>query len=139
MLYFGNPSSPEVRAAMSGGVIGCIVTPRQGNRIPARAPWIADNGRFSSGGVGDDSPGWPGVPGYLAFLRKHAAWQSDCRFVIAPDQPYDMQATLELAGLWLPYLRRIGYRPAIALQNGAEDAELPWTDFDVACLGGDTS
>lgn len=146
MLYFGNPSSGPVRDAMSAGRIGCIVTPGQGNVIPHGAPWIADNGRFSAQEaddgtplVGDLSPRWPGDLRYTAWLGKYRSRAADCRFVIAPDQPYDMTRTLELAGRWLHDIRRMGYPAALALQNGAESLRIPWADADVICLGGDTT
>lgn len=139
ILYFGNPSSAGVRAAMTAGRIGCITTPRQGNRIPPGAAFIADNGRFSQRGVGDESPGWPGDLRYLAWLAKHRPIAADCRFVVAPDQPFDMARTLELAGRWCHDIRRMGFPAGLALQNGAERMRLPWADFDVACLGGDTA
>ena len=47
--------SPAVRAAMSAGLIGCMTTPNQHNRIPALATWAADNGKFGAHYVGDDA------------------------------------------------------------------------------------
>lgn len=128
-----------MRDAMSAGLIGMITTPRQGNRIPPGAAFIVDNGRYSQQGVGDDSPGWPGDLRYTAWLARLQPRARDCRFVIAPDQPYDMTRTLELAGRWCYEIRRMGYPAALALQNGAERIRLPWADFDVACIGGDVA
>ena len=40
---------------MSAGLIDCIVTPKQGNKIPADAWICADNGVFGKGYPGDDA------------------------------------------------------------------------------------
>ncbi len=39
MLYFANPCTPGVVAAMLDGKIGYIDTPAQGNRRPAGVTW----------------------------------------------------------------------------------------------------
>ena len=146
MEYFGNPSSQAVRDAMTAGRIGMITTPRQGNRIPPHAAFIADNGRFSgqladdgTPLVGDLSPGWVGELRYTAWLAKLRPRWADCRFVVAPDQPFDMARTLDMAGRWLYEIRAMGFPAGLALQNGAESMRIPWADFDVACLAGDTA
>ena len=54
MLYLANPSTSQAREEMSQGVIGCIVTPAQGNRLPGGSLWCADNGC---------GPGKSGQPG----------------------------------------------------------------------------
>ena len=145
MEYFGNPSSQAVRDAMTAGRIGMITTPNQGNRIPPGASFIADNGRFSgqlaedgTPLVGDLSPGWVGDLRYTAWLAKMLPRRADCRFVVAPDQPFDMACTLDMAGRWLYDIRAMGFPAALALQNGAESMRIPWADCDVVCLAGDT-
>jgi hypothetical protein len=129
---------------MTAGRIGMVTSPPQGNRIPPGAVFMADNGRYSEKTddrgrqlVGDDSPGWPGHAKYLTWLRRKVLPRAaDCLFTVAPDQPFDMAATLGLAELWLPYLRRLGLPAALALQNGAENMTIRWADLDVACIGG---
>jgi hypothetical protein len=144
--YFANPSSAAVREAMTAGRIGMITTPKQGNRIPPGAAFIADNGRYSGQEgddgtplVGDLSPGWPGELRYVAWLAKLRPRRGDCRFAVAPDQPFDMARTLDLAGRWLHDIRAMGFPAGLALQNGAESMPIPWADCDVVCLAGDTA
>lgn len=128
MLYFANPSTQAVRDAMSLGELGCIVTPAQGNRIPPGAVVCADNGKFGDG--------WPGRDAYLRWLSGLQPFAAQVLFAVVPDVPGDMGATLTEFASYLPHVRALGFRVALAFQNGAERAELPWQDFEVVFLGG---
>lgn len=130
MLYFANPSTPRVRDAMSSGQLGCIVTPAQGNRIPDRAICAADNGRFGKG--------WPGRDQFLAWLASLQPIASRFAFAVAPDVPFDMTGTLAYSAPYLPVIRSMGFPVALAAQNGLEAMVVPWDDFDVLFIGGDT-
>jgi hypothetical protein len=129
--YLVNPSTPRVREAMRTGLLGCIDTPAQGNRIPHGAVWAADNGIFGRG--------WPGESAWHAWLRDHPADRSRCLFAVAPDVVGDAAATLTRSAPWLPRLRALGYPAALAGQNGLESMTVPWDSFDVLFLGGDTA
>lgn len=129
MRYFANPSTARVREAMSSGWLGCIVTPRQGNRIPDGATWCADNGCFGDGYPGD-------VP-WLSWLTGLPA-HDRCAFAVAPDVVADAAATLDRSEPWLPLIRRMGVPAALVAQNGLEELAVPWQTFDVLFLGGDT-
>jgi hypothetical protein len=111
--------------------LGCITSPKQGNKIPPGATWCADNGKFGKGWVGRDQ--------FLAWLTSLQPLASRCRFAVAPDVPFDMAATLAESASYLQPIRELGYPVALALQNGAENMELPWDDFDCAFIGGDTA
>jgi hypothetical protein len=67
MLYLTNPSGDNARAAMAAGHIGAIMTPRQGNKLPACSVFCIDNGC----GPGKDvaGAGYPGDEAYIALLR----------------------------------------------------------------------
>jgi hypothetical protein len=131
MRYFANPSTPRVREAMTTGLIGTIITPAQGNRLPAGASWCADNGVF--GGK------YPGDGPYLAWLAARAHHAADCAFAVAPDVVGDAAATLARSVPLLAPIRALGYRVALAAQNGLEHLDVPWDAFDVLFLGGDTA
>jgi hypothetical protein len=144
-MWFGNPSSQKAREAMTAGVIGCIVTPKQGNAIPPEAMWCADNG---CGPPADWIPGqdtypgagWPGLGKYDAWLARYARddeLMSRCAFAVAPDVVGDADWTLRRSALWIPRMRRYGYRIALAAQDGAEDMPQFWDlDPDVVFIGG---
>lgn len=129
-LYFGTPSSPAIRQAMNEGRFGCMTSPAQGNQIPEFAAWAGDNGRFGNG--------WPGHIPYLNWLAKLVPVADRCAFVLAPDVPFDMAATLEFSAGYVDTIRGMGFPVALALQNGAENLRLPWDDYDAVFLAGDT-
>lgn len=130
LLYLGNACSDGIRAAMSAGMIGCMITPAEGKMPPPGAQWAADNGKFGKG--------YPGDAGFLRWLDKLRPGPL-CRFVIAPDVPFDAAGTLGLYPHLAPAIRAAGFPVGLAGQNGMESMSVPWDDVDVICLGGDTA
>lgn len=132
MLYLATPSGPDVRAAMTAGLIGCMTTPAQGNRIPPGAVWAADNGKFGKG--------WPGADAWFDWLT----WQVErygadrCLWAVAPDVPFDAVGTLDESLPWLARIRELGVPAAFAAQDGCDLLGLPWDEFDVLFLAGST-
>jgi hypothetical protein len=134
VLYLSTPSSPAVRAAMSAGLIGCMTTPNQHNRIPAGATWAADNGKFGAHYVGDDA--W--LSWLARMVRRYGA--EKCLFAVAPDVPFDAAATLECSRRWLAMIRALGLSAAFYAQDGAEaDGMVEWDTFDVLFIAGSTA
>ena len=108
-----------------------IATPKQGTRLPDGAEWCAVNGCFGKGYPGDDA--------WLAWLDSYTPEErARCSFAVAPDVVGDAAATLERSAPWLPRIRALGYPAAFVAQNGAETVGVPWDDFDVLFIGGDT-
>lgn len=113
---------------MTAGLLGCIVTPKQGNRLPDGVSFCADNGAFGKGYPGDDA--------WWAWLQTLPA--DRCAFAVAPDVPFDAQATLAKSGPWLERIRTLGIPAALAAQDGIESLGVPWDSFDVLFIGGTT-
>jgi hypothetical protein len=132
VLYLANPSTERVRDAMRAGLLGCIDTPAQGNRIPDGALWCADNGAYST-------KGWPGEEAWYRWLANHPADRSRCLFAVAPDVVGDATATINRSARWLEPIRALGYPVALAAQDGLEHLAAPWSEFDVLFVGGSTS
>lgn len=130
MLYLANPSTPRVREAMTAGLIGAILTPAQGNRLPDGAVWCADNGCFGKG--------YPGDEAWSAWLERLSLHADRCLFATAPDVVGDAAATLARSLPHLPAIRALGYRAALVAQDGLETLDVPWDDFDVLFIGGTT-
>lgn len=126
MRYFANPSKGGVADAMSSGVIDCIVTPVQGNKIPDGAMVCADNGCFGKG--------YPGDEAWFEWLRTLPA--DRCRFAVAPDVVGDAAATLTRSTPWLARIRSLGMPAAFVAQNGQQHLPVPWGEFDVLFVGG---
>lgn len=138
MLYLATPSGPDVRAAMSAGLLGCMTTPAQGNRIPDGALYACDNCKFGSDGKGKY---WPGLKEWRAWLtRTVTRYGADrCLWALAPDVPFDAVATLAESLPELAFIRSLGVPAAFAAQNGCENGLIPWDEFDVLFLAGDTA
>lgn len=132
VVYLGTPSGPDVRAAMSAGLLGCMTTPAQGNRIPDGALYACDNGKFGKG--------WPGEHEWFAWLtRTVARYGADrCLWAVAPDVPFDAAGTLTESLPWLARIRELGIPAAFAAQDGCDLLGLPWDQFDVLFIAGST-
>lgn len=129
MLYFANPCVPEVTAAMTAGQLGYIDTPAQGNIRPEGVTWCADNGAFSDNF--DEAKWWK-------FLTDNAHRADSCAFAVAPDVVGDAAATLVRSRPWMPRIRALGYPVAFVAQDGLEDLQVPWDEFDALFIGGST-
>lgn len=132
MRYIATPSSPLIRAAMSIGLLACMTTPAQGNRVPDGAMYACDNGKFGKG--------WPGAnawfPWLWATVQRYGAER--CMFATAPDVVGDAEATRVESRPWLPAIRSLGVPAAFVAQDGCEQGLIPWGEFDVLFLGGST-
>ncbi len=113
---------------MTVGLLDCIVTPKQGNRLPEGAWYCADNGVFGKG--------YPGEDAWWEWLKTLPPER--CRFSVAPDVVGNAQATLAASTPWLPRIRGLGMPAAFVAQVGAESVGVPWDEFDVLFLGGTT-
>lgn len=113
---------------MTAGLLGCIVTPKQGNRLPDGVVFCADNGAYGKG--------YPGDAAWWSWLQ--ALPPERCAFAVAPDVPFDAAATLARSQPWLPRIRSLGILAAFAAQDGLTEQTTPWDDFDVLFIGGTT-
>jgi hypothetical protein len=117
---------------MSAGLLGCMTTPAQGNRVPDGALYACDNGKFGKG--------WPGADAWFAWLaatvQRYGA--DRCLWAVAPDVPFDAAGTLAESLPWLAKIRALGIPAAFAAQDGCDLLGLPWDDFDVLFIAGST-
>lgn len=113
---------------MAAGELGCIVTPKQGNKLPEGAVFCADNGVFGKG--------YPGADAWWEWLKTLPAER--CAFAVAPDVVGDAAATLEASMPWLSRIRDLGMPAAFVAQDGLENMTVPWEAFDVLFIGGST-
>jgi hypothetical protein len=136
VLYLANASSPRVRDAMLAGELGMMCTPAEGRTPLPGVAWAADNGCFGKG--------YPGDQEWLTWLQRHSHAADRCLFAVAPDvfnpELGDDIAAASIARSrpFLPIIRAMGYPAALVAQNGAQNEDLPWDEFDVLFIGGDT-
>lgn len=111
--------------------LGHLLTPSNRNSmrsiLATNLCWAADNGAYS--GFDADR--------FRRFLRK-ISLQPRCLFVVCPDVVADARGTLALFGQWCLDVRGSGQPVAFVGQDGAEDLDLPWGDFDAWFIGGST-
>lgn len=127
-MYLANASSSMVRDAMRAGLIGQMVTPAEGRKPLSGVSYAADNGRYGKG--------YPGDVQWFAWLNSLP--REHCLFAVAPDVVADAEATLRDSLPWLPRIRSLGFPAAFVAQDGLEDIEVPWDEFDVLFIGGTT-
>lgn len=127
-MYLATASGPKVRQAMTDGLLGLINTPDSNYTNPPGVPWCADNACFS--GRFDEDRWW-------AWLSRQDP--TDCLFAVAPDVVGDAAATLDRSLPWLPRIRALGFRPAFVAQDGLENLDVPWDEFDCLFIGGTTA
>jgi hypothetical protein len=146
MLYLANPSTPAARDAMAAGLLGAIMSPRQGNRLPG-ALFAIDN-NCGPGKNGKPGSGYPGDNAYLHLLSALTDADgadpcdpdtSSCLFAVAPDVVGDAAATMRRSGRMLRLIRYYtGFPAALVAQDGLEHLDVPWDEFDALFIGGST-
>lgn len=113
---------------MLAGEMGQLVTPNEGRKPLAGVEFGADNGCFSTNYVGDAR--------WIAWLDSLP--RKGCLFATAPDVVGDAVATLARSVPWLAQIRSLGFPAAFVAQDGLENLEVPWGEFDALFFGGTT-
>lgn len=122
--------------AQDRGDIGLMLTPSKMDylKTAAQYPVIGvDNGAFGGAGFKETR--------FRDMVKAIAAdpdLKKKVRFVVAPDKPFDAAKTLEMFPQWADWIHQQGLPVALAVQNGAENMDIPWDKVDVLFLGGDT-
>jgi len=107
--------------------IGMMLSPASSKAVPAGMPWAADNGCFGDRYVGDDA--------FLTWLDGRD--RAGCLFAVAPDVVGSAFFTWLRSESMLPRIRALGYRVALAAQNGWQPDPIEWDAFDAVLMGGD--
>lgn len=104
--------------------------------------WAADNGCFTNPNLK--------VADYLNWLKELSEVKEEmedetihsmienCLFATAPDVVGDAKETWKRSKDVLPLIRELGYPAALVAQDGIEDEEIHWDDFDCLFIGGST-
>jgi hypothetical protein len=89
------------------------------------------HGCFSKAGVSSFN-----FDAYLRWLRTRPA--GSCVFATAPDVYADAAATITRSLSTLPAIAAAGFKRGFVGQDGLENLEVPWSEFDAFFLGGTT-
>lgn len=126
MIYLSGAVNQSIGRLMRPD-LGVMIQPNM-RQVPFLGlPWAYDNGAFSGR---FDHDHW------LRWLNRLAPFQERCLFVVAPDVVGDATATWERSKPYLPLIRSLGYRAALAAQDGLVDPD--WDAFDALFVGGTT-
>lgn len=129
--YLTGADNAEVRAIAHVREIGLLIQPgtkQYAKRIASYPAFAIDNGCFAAKSyVGDEA--------YLAWLD---TLPRTALFATAPDVVGDAAATLERSAPMMARIRELGFAVAFVAQDGLENLEVPWDDFDVLFIGGST-
>jgi hypothetical protein len=107
------------------GHIGRFLGPRTGNIIRPGDRWAGDNDAFTC---------WD-EDRFLKFLGR-VQDVPGCLFVACPDVVGNARATLERFEDWNREISGRGLPVAFVGQDGADDIEIPWDEFDSWFIGG---
>lgn len=110
---------------------GLMLTPERWGKVDMdeRIVWAADNGCYTAGERFSEER-------WIKFLLSYQG-QGRCLFAVAPDVPFDMDATWERSRGYLSLIRNLGYPAALAIQNGVIPSRLSWDAFDAVFIAGD--
>lgn len=130
LLVSGSTASLR-RALVYRDYLGILTTPKAGNSIDAiletGLPWAIDNGAYSGFNA----------TAFTKLLLK-AEGQTRLLWVACPDVVGDAAATLVQFERWQPAIRRLHMPVALVGQDGLEDLDVPWDEFECLFLGGST-
>ena len=114
----------EIAQRLNVSEYGQLCTPLTGYaRIPGLKFGI-DNGGFTT-----QDPA-----AFARTLKRLESDKADCKFVVMPDVPGDGRRTLELFHLFKSGLH--GWPLAMAMQDGIEDLDIPWSDLSAIFMAG---
>lgn len=121
--------NPHARVLGETHHVGLLLQPRsykpsKADLYPVHA---VDNGCFSN--TWDETK-------WLRYLDR--VGRERCLFAVAPDVPFDWQASWARTERYVDRIRDMGFPCAVAVQNGATVDTVPWDACDVVFLGGDT-
>lgn len=104
------------------------VTGHQWKALKHGCKWMLDNGAFTNN---FDFRRW------VRYMALMLPYRKNCLGIVVPDVPFDSMKTIERFYLYKAIPEALGYKTALATQNGLTSEATPWSDFDVLFIGGD--
>lgn len=127
--YLTGVDNVHARELAGSHGLGLMLNPR--SYRPSRADdypvHAVDNGCFS--GAWEEAQ-------WLRYLDRCP--RDRCLFAVAPDVPFDWDASWARSQRYIDRIRAMGFPVAVAMQNGVRVDAVPWPELDVVFLGGDT-
>lgn len=115
--------------------VGELIVPEAGNSPDALklvpGLWAGDCGVFEKPFYEVD------IAAFMRMLERFAG-RKGCRFMAAPDRPFDAHQTLLQWPFWSRVIRAVGFPPALVAQDGMTVADVPWPEIATLFIGGST-
>jgi hypothetical protein len=112
--------------------LGGLVTPQSfgsgASYLRLEASWAMDNDCFKSLKRTALTKMW----------KANQPYSKTCLWATVPDVVGNAGATLARFREWSPVVRSFGYPLAFVAQDGIEETQVPWKEFDCLFLGGST-
>jgi hypothetical protein len=112
-------------------LFGCMFSYRktggQDAALKAGCKWMLDNGAFTNNF---------NFRQWVDFLATMLPYRQNCIGIIVPDVPYSAAATIERFMRYRAVPEALGYKTALATQDGMTPESAPWPLFDVLFIGG---
>ena len=144
MKYLSGCTSPRYEQAIIDLGVGLLIQPGsyKAERVRPFEVWAMDNGCATvEKGEVIFNPKWTCAKWarMLGAANDVGATAEQPLFALVPDAPCNHNLTLAMFRGYAPIVRKFEFPVAFAIQNGATPETVPWVDFDVAFLGGDTA
>lgn len=111
-------------------LFGYFVSLRTGYKtIMNQYPWASDNDCFN----GKFEPA-----SFLVWLLSLRRCKNQCLFITVPDVVGDAHSTLAQFPFWRTIIKGLGLQCALALQDGVQSSDIPWSLVDAVFVGGTT-
>lgn len=112
-------------------LFGCMFSYRkvggQDDALRAGCKWMLDNGAFTGK---FDFRAW------VLQLALLLSFQRNCLGIVVPDVPFDARKTINRFFQYRAIPEALGYKTALATQDGMTPAMVPWRLIDVLFIGG---
>lgn len=112
-------------------LFGCMFSYRkiggQDEALRAGCKWMLDNGAFTGNFI---------FRAWVLWLALLLPFRRNCLGIITPDVPFNALATIKRFFQYRAVPESLGYKVALATQDGMTPEMVPWTLFDVLFVGG---
>ena len=127
MIYLTGVTNDKQEPHLIAAGVGLMVQPGSGyaRRVLRYPAWAADNACYANR---FDEDKW------IDWLYKLP--NDGCLFAVAPDVYPDAEASLERGRPFFGIIREMGKPVAVVAQDGAENIDYPWDEFDCLFIGG---
>lgn len=132
IIMTANNTGTVAKELAKSGKLGNLFSPKA-QRKPISNFWALDNGRFITWSNGDE---W-NEEEYIKLLEWAKNQTTSPQWALVPDIVADKEETLKEWKKYLPLIKKYGFAPAFAVQDGMTVKDVP-SEAEVIFIGGTT-